>query len=57
MAVPAGDSTDVASETMTGRPTASSARASMGIVATIEETLELLEFHGLQRMSYSLDLD
>lgn len=47
MAASAGESTVMASETMPGRPTVSSALTSFYIVSLIEETLELLEFHGL----------
>jgi hypothetical protein len=41
----------------TTRPTARAVQASSEIVDLIEEMMELLEFHGLQRMFYSLDLE
>jgi hypothetical protein len=41
----------------TARPTARAVQASAEIIDMIEETMELLEFHGLQRMFYSLDLE
>lgn len=41
----------------TTRPTARAVQASGEIVDLIEEMMELLEFHGLQRMFYSLDLE
>lgn len=41
----------------TTRPTARAVQASGEIIDMIEEMMELLEFHGLQRMFYSLDLE
>ena len=52
---------EVVAETMragsTTRPTARAVQASSEIIDMIEELMELLEFHGLQRMFYSLDLE
>jgi hypothetical protein len=52
---------EVVPETMragsTTRPTARAVQASGEIIDMIEELMELLEFHGLQRMFYSLDLE
>jgi len=52
---------DAVAETMragsTTRPTARAVQASGEIIDMIEEMMELLEFHGLQRMFYSLDLE
>ena len=39
----------------TTRPTAGAVQISGDIIDMIEEAMELLEFHGLQRMFFSLD--
>jgi hypothetical protein len=39
------------------RLTTRSSEATVGVISLVQETLELLEFHGLHRRFFDLDLD